>query len=232
MYQERNTEPNDFSGYDSLEDQQKISDSTVARLSKYYRTLLYLQQSGIETVSSEGLAQHNGITAAQVRKDLSCFGAFGRRGLGYNVSDLKANIARIMGLTRPYKVALVGVGNIGRALIDFDQFRMQGFQITVAYDKDPGKIGKSFHGITVRSLDDLERDLRDEHVDIAVVAVPASAAQSLVDRIVTSGVKAILNFAPINIQVPKGVFIRHENMAIEIESLSFALNNPNLVRSS
>jgi len=232
MYQEKNVESGDSPEVYTQDDSQKISDSTVARLSKYYRTLLYLQQRGTDTISSEGLAQHNGITAAQVRKDLSCFGAFGRRGLGYNVADLKANIARIMGLTRPYKVALIGVGNIGRALIDFDQFRMQGFQITVAYDKDPGKIGKIVHGITVRGQDDLERDLRDERVDIAVVSVPAAVAQSVVDRVVASGVKAILNFAPINIIVPKGVFIRHENMAIEIESLSFALNNPNLVRNN
>jgi len=214
------------------DNRQKISDSTVARLSKYYRTLMYMQERGIDTVSSEVLAGHNGVTAAQVRKDLSCFGAFGRRGLGYNVADLKANIGKIMGLTRPYKVALIGVGNIGRALIDFDQFRMQGFQITVAYDKDPTKIGKSFHGITVRSQDDIEQDLRVEKVDIAVVAVPVSVAQSVVDRVVAGGVHAILNFAPINITVPKGVFIRHENMAIEIEALSFALNNPKLVRGS
>jgi redox-sensing transcriptional repressor len=210
----------------------RISESTIRRLSKYYRTLKLLQETGIKTVSSESLAKHNGVTAAQVRKDLSCFGAFGRRGLGYNVADLKRNIAKIMGLERTWKVALVGVGNIGRALIDYDQFRTQGFQITVAFDTDPAKIGKIIHGVAVRDEANLERDVAAEKVEIAVIAVPASLAQTLVNRLVGSGVKAILNFAPINITVPDGVFIRHENMAIEIEALSFALTNPRLVRGS
>jgi len=211
---------------------QRISDSTVHRLSKYYRTLRHMQEMGVKTVSSEEMASRNGVTAAQVRKDLSCFGAFGRRGLGYNVADLKRNIGRIMGLERTWKVALVGVGNIGRALIDYDQFRTQGFQITIAFDSDPAKVGKTIHGVTVRDEANLERDAATEKVDIAVVAVPAAAAQALVDRLVAGGVKAILNFAPINIKVPDGVFIRHENMAIEIEALSFAMTNPKLARGS
>jgi redox-sensing transcriptional repressor len=210
---------------------QRISDSTIRRLSKYYRTLKYMQDSGTKTVSSESLAQHNGVTAAQVRKDLSCFGAFGRRGLGYNVADLKRNLGRIMGLDRTWRVALVGAGNIGRALIDYDQFRAQGFQITMAFDNDPAKVGKIVHGVAIRDERHLERDVKAEKVDIAIVAVPAAMAQALVDRLVRSDVRAILNFAPININVPEGVFIRHENMAIEIESLSFAMTNPKLVRS-
>lgn len=207
----------------------RISDSTVSRLSKYYRTLVFMQSKGIKTVSSDILAQFNGVTAAQVRKDLSCFGAFGRRGLGYDVVDLKRNIAMIMGLTRTWKVALIGVGNIGRALIDYDQFRRQKFDIALAFDSDPDKIGKVIHGVTVRDEDNLQRDVQAENVDIAVIAIPASVAQGAVDRVVAGGVKAILNFAPINITVPEGVYIRHENMAIEIEALSFALTNPELV---
>ncbi len=208
----------------------RISDSTVHRLSQYYRTLAHLLDQGVKTVSSEILAQHNGVTAAQVRKDLSCFGAFGRRGLGYNVADLKHNIARIMGLEHTWKVALAGVGNIGRALIDYDQFRLQGFQITLAFDRDPAKIGKVIHGVSVRDEHNIERDVREEKVDIAVIAVPGLAAQGVVDKFVAGGVKAILNFAPLNLNVPEGVFIRNENMAIEIEALSFALSNPDLVR--
>lgn len=211
---------------------QRISESTVHRLSKYYRTLRTLMEKGVKTVSSESLAKHNGVTAAQVRKDLSCFGAFGRRGLGYHVADLKRNIARIMGLDHAWRVALVGVGNIGRALIDYDQFRLQGFQIHLAFDADPAKIGKIIHGVAVRDVRNLERDLAEEKVDIAIVAVPAQAAQALVDRLVACGIKAILNFAPINITVPEGVFIRHESMAIEIESLAFMMTNPRLAKSS
>ena len=211
---------------------ERISDSTVQRLSKYSRTLTYMQETGVKTVSSETLARHNGVTAAQVRKDLSCFGAFGRRGLGYNAIELKRNIDSIMGLDRVWKVALVGVGNIGRALIDYDQFRSQGFQITIAFDSDPAKIGKTIHGVAVRSSENIERDVRAERVDIAVVAVPAPVAQAVVERLLSGGVRAILNFAPINITVPEGVYIRHENMAIEIEALSFALTNPRMVRGS
>ncbi len=210
---------------------QRISGSTIRRLSKYYRTLTLMLERGVKTISSETLAQHNGVTAAQVRKDLSCFGAFGRRGLGYDVVDLRENIGRIMGLDRTWKVALCGVGNIGRALLDYDQFRIQDFQITVAFDKDPAKIGKIIHGVTVRDEVNLERDVKVENVDIAVVAVPASVAQLIVDRLVTGGVRAILNFAPINIKAPEWVYIRNENMAIEIEALSFALTNPKLVQS-
>ena len=209
---------------------QRISDSTIYRLSKYFRTLKLLKEKGVKTVSSETLAQHNGVTAAQVRKDLSCFGAFGRRGLGYNVIELGDNIGRIMGLNHTWKVALCGVGNIGRALLDYDQFRVQGFQITVAFDKDPAKIGKTIHGVEVRDEGNLERDVASEKVDIAVIAVPSKAAQSIVDRLIAGGIKAILNFAPINLNVPDGIFIRHENMAIEIEALSFALTNPSQVR--
>ncbi len=210
---------------------QRISDSTVHRLSKYYRTLTYMQEKAVKTVSSDQLAFQNGVTAAQVRKDLSCFGAFGRRGLGYNVNDLKKNIGRIMGLGKTWKVALVGVGNVGRALLDYDQFRLQGFPIAIAFDADPAKIGKVFHGVTVRDISALETDVQEEKVDIAVVAVPAGVAQAVVDRLVTAGVRAILNFAPINITVPEDVFVRHENMAIEIEALAFALTNPEMVKN-
>jgi len=209
-----------------------ISESTVHRLSQYIRTLQHLQEIGTKTVSSEMLAKHNGVTAAQVRKDLSCFGAFGRRGLGYNVHDLRVNIKRIMGLDRTWIVALAGVGNIGRALIDYAQFRMQGFKINIAFDRDPAKIGKIVHGVAIRDEANLERDIRDENVDIAVIAVPALAAQNVVDKCISGGVNAILNFAPVNLKVPDGVFIRNENMAIEIEALSFALTNPNLVRTT
>ena len=215
-----------------MKNSNRISDSTIHRLSQYYRTLVYLQKNGIMTVSSEMLAQYNGVTAAQVRKDLSCFGAFGRRGLGYNVTDLKRNIAKIMGLEQTWKVALEGVGNIGRALIDYDQFRLQGFQITLAFDRDPAKIGKVIHGVAVRDEANMEEDVRNEKVDIGVIAVPSQAAQAVVDKLVAGNVAAILNFAPINLSVPDGVFIRNENMAIEIEALSFALTNPDLVRSN
>lgn len=208
----------------------KISESTIRRLSQYFRTLVHLESIGVKTTSSEMLAQHNNITAAQVRKDLSCFGAFGRRGLGYNVTDLKGIIGKIIGLDQTWRVAIAGVGNIGRALIDYDQFRIQGFKLDYAFDTDPAKIGKVIHGITVRDEKNLEHELKIEKVHIAVITVPGGVAQSIVDKFIKCGVKAILNFAPVNIQVPEGIFLRNENMAIEIEALSFALTNPSLVK--
>ncbi|HEB84634.1 MAG TPA: redox-sensing transcriptional repressor Rex [Bacteroidetes bacterium] len=203
----------------------KISDATVRRLSKYYRSLKYAYDRGMRTISSQELADMNNLTAAQVRKDLSFFGAFGRRGLGYYVADLQRNIARILGINKTWNVALIGAGNIGRALIDYDQFRQQGFLIKSVLDNDPNKIGNIYHGIEVKDFADVEEVIRKNKVKIAIVAVPSQFAQSVVDRLIECKVRAILNFAPITLQVPDGVFVRNENMAIEIEALSFALTN-------
>ena len=207
----------------------KISDSTILRLSKYYRALVYWIEHEVKTVSSEMLANHIGVAAAQVRKDLSYFGDFGRRGLGYNVSDLKDNIAHIMGLEKKWKVALVGVGNIGRAMLEYDQFRTQGFNIILCFDHDSTKIGKTFHGLTVLNDERLEHEIAEQNIDIAIIAVPVFAAQSVANRCVAGGAKGILNFAPINLNLPAEIKVKNENMAMEIESLSFALTNPDLV---
>lgn len=202
---------------------QKISDATVGRLSRYFRTLKHLESSGVETVSSEELARRNNVTSAQVRKDFSFFGAFGRRGLGYNVRDLKRNISRILGLDQEWHLALVGVGNIGHALLNFKQFQEQNFYFRLLLDSDPNKIGKIINGLEVKNLDHLADEVRQENVDIAVIAVPVKAAQKVADALVEAGVKAILNFAPITLIMPPTVAVRNENMVIEIEHLSFAL---------
>jgi len=203
----------------------KISDATVHRLSKYYRSLKYAYDRGMRTISSQELADMNILTAAQVRKDLSFFGAFGRRGLGYYVADLQRNIARILGINKTWNVCLVGAGNIGRALLDYDQFRQQGFLIKVLFDNDHSKIGNTYHGHEVIDFADVAEEVKNHKIKIAIVAVPAQYAQSVVDKLVECKIRAILNFAPITIQVPEHVFVRNENMAIEIEALSFALTN-------
>lgn len=203
----------------------KISDATVHRLSKYYRSLKYAYDKGMRTISSQELADMNNLTAAQVRKDLSFFGAFGRRGLGYYVADLQKNIARILGINKTWNVALVGAGNIGRALLDYDQFRQQGFLIKALFDNDPAKIGKTYHGHEVRDFGNVAEEIKLLRIKISIVAVPAQYAQSVVDKLIECKIRAVLNFAPITIQVPDNVFVRNENMAIEIEALSFALTN-------
>ncbi len=201
----------------------RISDATVKRLSRYYRTLHHAILRDRPTISSEEIADLNGLTAAQVRKDLSFFGAFGRRGLGYNVIDLHRSISHILGLHRTWNVAVIGAGNIGTALVHFRQFQEQGFLIKLILDSDDRKHGMRIGDLIVKNFDQCEQFIEEEKIKIAVIAVPATAAQRVVDRLANAGIKAFLNFAPITILVPDGAHVRNENMAIEIEALSYAL---------
>lgn len=201
----------------------KISESTVGRLSLYLRLLGEFRERGVRTVSSEDLAGRAGTTAAQVRKDLSLFGTFGKRGLGYSVEELVDVLRSILGLEREWRVALVGAGKIGAALLGYGEFRRQGFHIESVYDRDPEKVGRVMHEIAVRPDTALESDLAAGGIDIVIVAVPASAAQAVVERVVGAGIRAILNFAPTRLEVPEDVALKNVNMAVELEGLSFAL---------
>ena len=203
----------------------KISESTIRRLSLYYRVLSILEKENYETVSSKELAKREKLTPAQVRKDLSFFGSFGTRGLGYPVSELKKQIAEILGLNRGWNVALIGVGNIGSALVGCKEFQRQGFNIKLIFDNDQRKIGSNHKGIIVSDIRNLESDLKENNIQIVVVAVPATVAQYIVDDVVKAGIKGILNFASVNLKVPDDVFLRNENMSMELEYLSFALSN-------
>ena len=203
----------------------RISESTIHRLSLYYRTLADLQRENLTTVSSRELARRNKFTPAQVRKDLSFFGSFGTRGLGYPVGELKDRIASILGLNKVWNVALVGVGNVGSALVSYKEFQRQGFIIKKIFDNDQRKIGKNHKGILVSDVKDLARELREGKIEIVIIAVPASEAQKLVNEIISAGVRTILNFAPTHLKVPEDVVLRTVNMAMELEHLSFALTN-------
>ncbi|MEW6015737.1 MAG: redox-sensing transcriptional repressor Rex [Candidatus Zixiibacteriota bacterium] len=203
----------------------RISESTIHRLSLYYRLLSVLEKESKETVSSKELAKREKLTPAQVRKDLSFFGSFGTRGLGYPVSELKRRIGEILGLDRQWNVALIGVGNIGSALVGYKEFQRQGFNIRLIFDNDQRKIGSNHKGIVVADIKNLEKELRENKIEIVVIAVPATVAQYIVDDVVKAGIKAILNFAPVNLKVPEDVFLRNENMSMELEYLSFALVN-------
>ena len=203
----------------------KISESTVRRLSLYLRFLEQFAVHGQTTISSAELARRGGTTSAQVRKDLSFFGSFGKRGLGYSVTELAAKIRDILGLRRTYRVILVGAGRIGGALVQYPGFRQRGFHVTAIYDKDPHKVGSRWNGLVVRDVRHIEADLAKEPTDIAIVVTPAEAAQDVVDRLVHSGVKAILNFAPVQLAVPADVVVKSVNMALELETLSFSLSN-------
>lgn len=203
----------------------KIAESTVRRLSLYLRFLEEFEEQGMETVSSEALASRGGTTSAQVRKDLSFFGSFGKRGLGYSVGELVRRLREILGLGRTYRVAMIGAGKIGSALVQYRGFKQRGFEIVAIFDADTGKVGRNWNGLTVRDAKELEAELKRQTVDIAVIVTPADAAQAVADRVVALGVKAILNFAPIQLMVPDDVVVKTVNLALELETLSYALTN-------
>ncbi|HET9952094.1 MAG TPA: redox-sensing transcriptional repressor Rex, partial [Candidatus Eisenbacteria bacterium] len=197
--------------------------STVRRLSGYYRVLEELESEGERTVSSQGLAHASGVTSAQVRKDLSYFGNFGKRGLGYAVVRLKKEIRLILGLNRRWRVALIGAGNMGSALFAYKEFRRQGFDIVALFDVSEDRVGQKWRDLTVMHLDTLKTETERLGLEIAVIAVPARAAQSVADRVVAAGMHGILNFAHRRIQIPPTTALRTVNLSIELESLAFAI---------
>lgn len=201
----------------------KIAESTVRRLSLYLRFLEEFEEQGAKTVSSEALASRGGTTAAQVRKDLSFFGSFGKRGLGYQVPALITQLREILGLTRRYTVVVVGAGKIGSALVQYRGFRDRGFDLLAIYDNDPTKIGRLWDALVVRDVAHLEKDLQREPADIAAVVTPADSAQPVADRLVKCGVTAILNFAPAQLQVPEHVTVKTVNLVLELEALSYII---------
>lgn len=202
----------------------KISESTVRRLSFYLRFLEEFERTGLETVSSEELARRGNTTSAQVRKDLSLFGSFGKRGLGYNVLELSGTLRGILGLERTWRVALIGAGRIGSALFEYGDFRRRGFSIVAVLDSDKAKVGRKWGSVTIGDANKLEAVLEKASVDIVILAVPADAVQGMVDRVVSVGVKAVLNFAPTQLKVPDDVAVQDVNMSMELEALSFALS--------
>jgi len=184
-----------------------------------------LADSGVRTVSSEDLAARSGTTAAQVRKDLSLFGTFGTRGLGYAVDELEERLRSILGLEKRWGVALVGAGRIGSALFGYENFRRQGFDIEAVFDADPDKVGQRWNGLVVEPDGAMEKVVSERGIEIAVIAVPARVAQRVVDRLVEVGVRGILNFAPTRLVVPAGVEVKSVDMAVEMEGLSYALTH-------
>lgn len=205
----------------------KISESAVRRLSLYLRVLDAFELAGRTTVSSGDLAERGGVTPAQVRKDLSHFGSFGKRGLGYPVSELRERVTEILGLGRRWRVGLVGAGKLGAALFFYDGFRGQGFDVVAVFDNDPEKIGQHWGRLVVEDIKSMDRVARASHVEMGIIVTPAVSAQQVADRLIESGVEAILNFAPTRLQVPPGITLRNVNLEIELESLAFALTHEN-----
>jgi redox-sensing transcriptional repressor len=209
-----------------------IPDLVIDRLPQYARVLASLDDQGRDVVSSQEFAELLGRrgdgadrpwSAAQVRKDLSYFGRFGKQGRGYNVRKLLDELRSILGLNRQWRMALVGIGRLGHAILGYQGFTPQGFRIVEAFDSSGGLIGEQVDGLVIKNTADLETTLKDNRVDIGIVAVPAETAQTVIDALVRCGVRAILNYAPISARVPKNVQIRHVDPVLALQSMTYYL---------
>jgi redox-sensing transcriptional repressor len=204
-------------------EQHEIPDVVVRRLPIYARTLQYLLSEGAHSVSSQELGERINVTAAQIRKDLSWFGEFGKQGIGYDVEKLLGHINRILGLTRTWHVVLVGLGDLGHAIARYPGFREKGLHIVALFDADPRKVGTMVDDLAIHDDNELDEIVRREQAKLGIVAVPANRAQEVVDRLVSAGVRGILNYAPVIVQVPEGVWVRHIDPVSLLHSMTYYL---------
>ncbi|MBM3157791.1 MAG: redox-sensing transcriptional repressor Rex [Chloroflexi bacterium] len=201
----------------------QIPDVVVSRLPMYLRVLALLKAEGIDFISSRGLGSRLKMTPAQIRKDLCYFGKFGRQGRGYNVGRLFSELKQILGLDKQWSMALVGVGRLGRAIMDYKGFIPEGFKLVAAFEKDRNLIGKKIGGVVIEDFAVLGKSVKEKNVDIAIVAVPSSEAQNVIDMLAQSGIKAILNYAPICARVPRGVRLQGIDPVVALQSMTFYL---------
>jgi redox-sensing transcriptional repressor len=208
-------------------DPRAVSEFTATRLSIYVRCLAVLEAAGVRHVSSQAFARRFDLNSAQIRKDLATFGEFGVRGVGYKVSDLQKHLTSILGLDRTRRVVIVGAGHLGQALADYGGFQSGGFAIAALFDNDAKKIGaRTRTGVPVRDIAELAGVVAREAVEIGVISVPASAAASVARRCVAAGLKALLNFAPVRLNLPPGVRVKNVDLKINLETLAFYIPNP------
>ncbi len=210
----------------------EIPEVVIERLPVYARALALLAADGKEVVSSQDLGAQLGITPAQIRKDLSYFGRFGKQGRGYNVRKLLDELHHILGLEREWSMALVGVGQLGRAILGYQGFGPQGFRFVAAFDASAAYVGQEVAGVLVTDIADLARTLDAQPVDIGIVAVPAAEAQGVIDKLVAAGVKAVLNYAPIAVRTPPGVHIRQIDPVLALQSMTYYLKRRGRTGSS
>lgn len=205
----------------------RVPEVTVERLSVYLRSIKKLKHERI--LPSQELADLVGTSDGQVRKDLAYFGEFGVPGQGYRVGTLKEEISRILGVDRVWCIALVGMGNLGAALLAYPGFKRQGFEIKAAFDNDLSKIGKIWQGVKIEDVEKIPQVLAEQEIKIAIIATPAPAAQVVVNKLIEGGVKGILNFAPVRIVVPNGVKLKNVDLSIGLEALSYFLGDKGVV---
>lgn len=199
----------------------EISKATIDRLSLYFRVLRTAHEEGQEVISSEELGRRIEITPEQIRKDLASFGQFGKKGVGYYVSELQQNISNILGLNRHWKIAIVGVGHLGAALANYHNFINLGFKLTALFDNNPAVIGKTVNNVQVLDIQKLEDATEALNVDIGIIAVPRREAQKVADSLVAAKVKGIWNFAPVRLRIPSTVKLVNEDLSVGLSSLSY-----------
>lgn len=206
----------------------RVSDAVVRRLPMYYRHLRELEKAGVVRISSQELGERMNLTASQIRQDINCFGGFGQQGYGYHVTNLKERIAEILGLTHQYHVIIIGAGNIGRAVANYPGFAKEGFHIQAIFDVSPALMGIDVHGTLVQPMDKLDGWLAAHQVDIAVLAVPSAHAQTTADQLVRGGVRAIWNFAPVDLALPEGMAVNNVHLSDSLHILSYRMNEKTL----
>ncbi|MBZ0292481.1 MAG: redox-sensing transcriptional repressor Rex [Anaerolineae bacterium] len=200
-----------------------IPDIVIGRLPIYLRALTRLAQEGRDVTSSHELGQRLGISSAQIRKDLSHFGGFGKQGTGYQIAYLIEQLKQVLKVDQEWEVALVGVGDLGRAVAHYRGFAERGFRIVAAFDTDSSKVGKSIDGVAVQSTDTLDTFIREHKIKIAMIAVPAESAQAVADLLIEAGVRAILNYAPINLNVPDNVHVQYIDPVTHLQRMTYYL---------
>lgn len=203
---------------------EKISEAVVRRLPIYLRYLSYLQQVGVTTVSSQQMGKNLDVNPAQIRKDLAAFGDFGKKGIGYEVHYLVEKIRQILKLTEEIRVALVGAGHLGHAISNYNAYLKDNMRISAIFDNDPSKLGKFIAGLAIQPLDELASTIKEKQIKLAIITVPATAAQTVCDQLTAAGIKGILNFAPTTIRAPKDVRIHYADVTSNLQSLAFYLN--------
>ena len=202
----------------------KVPEATIKRLSIYMRVLKELEKKGVEVISSAELAEICGVNAAQIRKDLTYFGEFGIRGVGYYVKELHFDIRKVLGLNQKRNLALVGVGNLGRALLSYRNFTDHGYDFVAAFDVDPAKTGEKLpNGLLVLPMEKLSETAREKAVDLAIITTPAEGAQAAADAVIAAGIRGILNFAPMQLSVPNDVKVKKVDLTTEFDNLAYHL---------
>ena len=208
---------------------EKISELTTSRLSVYLRCLNELASAGIKTVSSQELAEQFNLNSAQIRKDLGYFGEFGVRGTGYYIEDLRAHLTKILGLDKPHRVGIIGAGRLGRALANYNGLEKSNFTVVALFETDASKIGeRTRSGIDIFDVNKITRIVREKSIDVVVIAVPARAAQRVLNQVMAAGVKAVLNFAPAPLKARLGVKVKTVDLTTSLESLSYFLAQPQI----